>query len=325
MEDLNQSLATWREAKLLTEKQVAAITAFEVSQTPARGASETAPEHGTGVLLAEALGYVGAAIAVAAVVILMGSQWTNLNVGGQFGLIGLITVIVSGAGVALRGSERAPIRRLVSLLFIAGIGGVAWMVGIVSNDVLHWADSSTVLAIGACSLILSGALYRWRERVLPQVAALASALIIVGAVFDRPGLNGTSTWVGLAMWAVGVAWALLGLGGWLRPTPIAVGFGAVVALIAAQIGSVGEQRLALLLVGLATAGALLARGVGRAAAYQVALGSIGVLVFLPQVVVHIFGSAIGAMVAMLVVGLLLIVVSVRLARGRSPRGGAAAS
>jgi hypothetical protein len=319
MEDLNQRIAAWREAKLLTDKQASAIAAFEAARIPEASAPERDPKDGKGVFLAEALGYVGAAIAVAAVVILLGNQWNSLNLGGRLGLIGLITLIVSGAGVALRGSERAPVRRLVSLLLTAGIGGVAWIVGVVSNDVLRWGASSTLLAVGVISLILSGALYRWRARALPQVAALASALIVVAAVIDRSGLDSTSTWLGLSMWAVGVAWALSGLGGWLRPVPVAVGFGSVVALVSAQIGSAGEQRLALLLVGLATAGALLACGVGRGAAYQVAIGSLGLLTFLPQVVVHVFGTAIGAMVMMLVVGLLLVVISVRLARGRSPR------
>ena len=319
MEDLNRRIAAWREAKLLTEKQASAIAAFEAARAPEVHSGASDREHGTGVLLAEALGYVGAAIAIAAVVILLGNQWGSLNLGGRLGLIGLITAIVSGAGVALRGSEGAPIRRLVSLLLTAGVGGVGWMVGIVAKDVFRWADSTTFLAVGISSLILSGALYGWRPRALPQVASLASALIVVGAIFNRPGLDGTSTWVGLSMWAVGVAWALFGLGGWLRPVPVAVGFGSVVALISAQVASAGEQRLALLLVGLATAGALLARGVGRGAAYQVAIGSLGLLTFLPQVVVHIFGTAIGAMVTMLVVGLILVVVSVRLARGRSPR------
>ena len=319
MEDLNQRIAAWREAKIVTEKQASAIAAFEAARAPDVGPGAGDHEHGTGVLLAEALGYVGAAIAIAAVVILLGNQWDSLNLGGRLGLIGLITAIVSGAGVALRGSVGAPVRRLVSLLLTAGVGGVAWIVGIIASDVLKWGSASSLLAVGVSSLILSGALYRWRPRALPQVAALASALIVVGAIFDRPGLNGTSTWLGLSMWAVGVAWALFGLGGWLRPTPVAVGFGSVVALISAQVGSTGDQRLALLFVGLATAGALLARGGGRGAAYQVAIGSLGLLTFLPQVVVHLFGTAIGAMVTMLVVGLILVVVSVRLARGRSHR------
>ena len=308
MSDLDGQLRAWREAGIVTDEQVAAITAFE-----AKGS----PDHGRGILLAEALGYVGAAIAVAAAALLLGDRWDALNLGGRLGLIGLLTAIVAGAGFALRGSGSAPIRRLVSLLLTAGIVGVGWIVGVVTNDVLNWAGYTTTLAVGLVALVLATGLYLWRPRALAQLAMLASALTIVGGVFGQPGLDGTTVWLGLTFWAVGLGWALLGLGEWLRPTVVAVGFGAVVALVAAQIGSDGDARPATLALGLATAGALLARGVARAEAYLVTIGALGVLVFLPQLVIDIFGDAIGALITMLVVGLLLVVVSVRLARGRA--------
>lgn len=307
MADLEDQLRSWREAGIITDTQVATIAAFE---------AKTRPDHGRGILLAEALGYVGAAIAVVAAAMLLGDRWEELNVGGRLGLVGLLTVIVAGAGFALRGSESAPIRRLVSLLVTAGVAGVGWTVGIVADEVFHWFAHDVALAVGLVSLVLATLLYLWRPRALAQIVMLASVLVIVGAIFSRPGLDGTSTWLGLTAWAVGLGWALLGLGEWLRPVVIAAGFGTVVALVSAQIGSEGSARLAMLGLGLATAGVLLGRGVARAEAYMVTIGAIGVLVFLPQVVIDIFGNAIGALITMFVVGLLLVVVSVRLARGR---------
>ncbi len=308
MSDLDGRLRSWREAGIISDKQVAAIAAFEAKESP---------DQGRGILLAEALGYVGAAIAVTAAAILLGDQWDALNLGGRLGLIGLLTAIVAGAGFALGGSDSAPIRRLVSLLLTAGIVGVGWIAGIVSDDVLDWTTPNSMLAVGLVALVLATGLYLWRPRALAQLAMLASTLTIVGGVFTRPGLDDSSVWLGLTLWAVGIGWALLGLGEWLRPTVVAAGFGAVVALVAAQIGSDGDARPAMLALGLATAGVLLARGVARAEAYLVTIGALGVLVFLPQLVIDIFGNAIGAIITMLVVGLLLVVVSVRLARGRA--------
>ena len=78
----------------------------------------------------------------------------------------------------------------------------------------------------------------------------------------------------------------------------------------------------MLTIGLVTAGALLARAVALEATYLVAIGAIGVLVFVPQLVVRLFGKGVGALVTMLVVGLLLVLVAVRLVRGRRGEGGA---
>ena len=314
MEDLNERIAAWRAAKLLTDKQASAIAAFEAARAPEASVPEDASRV---VLLAEALGSVGAAIAVTAVATLLGNQWHDFNLGGRLALVALLTAIVAGAGFALRGSSRAPMRRLVSLLLTAAILGVAWIVGIVANDALDWSSAAVMLSVGGSSLALSAMLYRWRKRALPNVAMLASALVIVGGLFAWPGLDPSPTWVGLSMWAVGAAWALLGLGHWIRPEGVAAGFGAVVALVAAQVSSFDDSRLAMLSVGFATAGAALAWGVARGATYLVTIGALGVLVLLPQFVTHIFGSTAAVLVTMLVVGLLLVVVSVRVARGRT--------
>ncbi len=315
MSDLNDQLRGWREAGIITDDQASAIAAFERKST----------DHGRGILLAEALGYVGAAIAVAAVWILLASRWDSFNFGGRVALVGLLTAIVAGAGLSLAGSTSAPIRRLVSLLLTSAIGGVTWIVGIVVYDAVSWSSTIGIIVVGVTILVLATFLYLWRNRALPQVAMLAGALLIVAGCFTGTGLHDAGTWGALTSWAVGLAWALLGLGGWLRPAAVAVSFGTSTALVSAQVASFGGFRLVMLIVALATAGAVLGRGVVRAEAYLVTIGSIGVLVFLPQLVVHLFGNAIGALVTMLVVGLLLVVVSVRLARARSPRSTEASS
>jgi len=315
--DLEQHLAAWREAKLVTAKQAAGIEEFE----RAREREET----GRGILIAEAVGYVGAALAVAAVAILLGQQWDALNVGGRLAIVALLTVIVAGAGAALRGSDRAPIMRLVSVLLTAGVAGIAWLAGIISDEVLGWAGENVALGVGTVALALSLLLYSWRERALPQLAALASAILVVSAIFARPGMGDSAVWAGLAVWSVGAAWVLLGLGRWLRPEAIAVGFGAAVALIGVQVASFDDLRVIMILLGLATAGALLWRGVAAAETYLVTIGAIGVLVFVPQLVIELFGDAVAALVSMLVVGLGLVLLAVRLARGRKPKDAESAS
>jgi hypothetical protein len=205
----------------------------------------------------------------------------------------------------------------VSLLLTAAVLGVAWIVGIVAHDALHWNGSGVMLAVGGVALALSVFLYRWRQRALPNVAMLASVLVIVGGLFAWPGLDPAPLWVGLSMWAVGAAWAMLGLGAWIGPQRVAAGFGVVVALVAIQVASFDHARSAMLSVGIATASAAIAWGVVRATSYLVTIGALGVLVLVPQLVTQAFGSTAEVLVTMLVFGLLLVVLSVRVARGRS--------
>ncbi len=77
-----------------------------------------------------------------------------------------------------------------------------------------------------------------------------------------------------------------------------------------------DGRIVLLSLGLVTAVALMTRGILRAETYLVAISSLGVLFLLPQLVFEIFEGAIGALVSMLVIGLILVLLSVRIAKGR---------
>jgi MFS family permease len=310
MQELGAQLEAWQAAKLITAKQGAAIREYEAARIA------PVPHPSRGGPLAEAVGYVGAAIALAAVAMLLADRWKDLNLGGRIGIVGLLTLVVASAGFALRKSDKAPLSRLVSVLLTASVLGATWIVGILVAELsaLHAYDVALVCA--AAALAMSVALYRWRARALPLLAMLASSLAIVIATFARPALSQEGTWGGLAAWALGAFWVLLAWGRWLKPEPIAAAAGSLLAIFGALAGSSGESRLAMLVVGLVTAGALMTRAVLTNTTYLVGIGAVGVLIFLPQVVIRIFGNTIGALVSMAVVGLLLVLVSVRLARGR---------
>jgi hypothetical protein len=260
---------------------------------------------------------VGAAIALAAVAILLADRWKDLNLGGRVGIVGLLTVVVASAGFALRKSEKDPLERLVSVLLTASVLGATWIVGILLAESTALRDFDVALITAAAALVMSVALYRWRARALPLLAMLASSLAIVIATFSRPALNQEGLWAGLAVWSLGALWVLLAWGRWLKPEPIAAVAGSPVAIVGAMVGSAsGGSKVAMLALGLVTAGAFMTRAVLRGTTYLVAIGAVGVLVFLPWLVIDLFGNTIGALVSMAAVGLLLVLVSVRLARGR---------
>jgi hypothetical protein len=310
MDDLETRLKAWQAAKAITAKQAAAIREFERAKVP------PGPPPSRGGPLAEAVGYVGAAIALAAVAMLLADRWKDLNLGGRIGIVGLLTLVVASAGVALRKSDKAPLERLVSVLLTASILGATWIVGILVSEATALRGYDVALICAGAALAMAVALYRWRARALPLLVMLASSLAIVVAVFARPALAGEGMWGGLSAWALGTFWVMLAWGRWLTPEPIAAAAGSLLAIFGALSGSSGESKFVMLTVGLVTAGALMTRAVLRNTTYLVGIGALGVLIFLPQVVIHVFGNTIGALVSMAVVGLLLVLVSVRLARGR---------
>lgn len=320
MRDVSERLREWRDAGLVTDDQMQSIAAYEArrDRTGARGRARRP-------VAAEAVGYVGAALAIGAVVLLFAEVWADLLVGGRLALVGLLTVLLFGGGIALRGVGRPPIRRLVSVLLAGAVAGSGWLGGIVAADVLGWSEADVALAVGITTVAVSLPVYLLRRRALSQLVLLASASILVGALFARPALEPDVLWIGLTFWAVGIAWAMLGLGGWLEPPRVATVVGHVLALLAVQFTSF-DDRLVLLVVGVATAAAIVGVAVVADEAAQLAVGAVGLFVLVPQLAFELFGDAIGAPATLLVVGLLLVLLAVGLGRARrevsaSDRGG----
>jgi hypothetical protein len=311
MADITDRLGEWRSAGLITAKQVKDIAAFERQ----RAAPGAAPQ-GRAAPVAEAIGYVGAVIAVAAVGILLGDRWSDLNFGGRLAIVGLLTLIVAGAAFTLRGNPREPIQRLVSVLAVAALGGVAWLTVIIATETTEWRAENIALTVSLVVFAFAVPLYLFRRRAFPQLAVFVSLLVLVGTVFARPAFSGGLSWGAIAVWAAGAAWVLLALGGWHKPAELAILTGSAAAIIGAATAAAGDGRSWLLWLGLATAAALMWRGVIIDEFLMVALGAIGVLIFVPQIVLEYFPEGSKAIVAMLITGLLLVVFAVGIARGR---------
>lgn len=316
-----QDLERWVDAGLLHPEQAEAIVVYESTRVDA-------PHHDRGVpplprprpprrsRAAEAVGYVGAALAVGAVGLLLTETWDQLRHGGRLALAGLLAVALAGAGFALSRQDRAPLERLTSVLLTGAAGAVAWLVGMVAAVDLG-ADAAEVgLAAGGAALVFAAPLYRWRRRALPQATVLASVVVVAVAALAVPTLSPEGLWFGLVLWTIGVAWVLAAEGGWLPPSWVAGVLGGVTALVGIQVASFGDGRAPLLGLGVVTAAAAVAIAVISDAPQHLAVGAIGLFVLVPQLVFELFGDAIGAPATLLVVGLLLVLLAVGIGRAR---------
>lgn len=302
---LNEDLERWRTAGLITDEQVERIVAHE--QT--RGSGE---RRG---IVAEAIGYVGAALAVGAVALLLGEVWDELVLAGRLTLIALLALVAGGAGMVVARDARGPARRLASVLTAAAAVGAAWFVAVLLLEAFEAEQGPVAIAGGVAALLVSAGAMLRRPAVPLQVIVLAALEAIALGLLLLPRLTPEPVWFALLAWSLAIAWLLLGRAGVLRPAGAAVVLGGAVALVAMQIGSF-EHRTALLSLGIATAVLLVVLAVAGGGTPAMVLGGVGAFVFVPQLTFELFGDAIGAPATLLVIGLLLVLVAVGLGRLR---------
>lgn len=309
MQQLRERLQDWTDVGLITVDQAARIEQHEQGRDqPARSRSLTSP--------AEAIGYVGAALALGAIALILGDLWDELLLGGRLALVGVLTVALFGAGLAVRTSTSAPMQRLTSVLLTASVGGVGWFTAVVASDVLDLRESAVATSVGGVMFIVAGALYLWRPRALPQLATLGSAAFTAGWALSLSPLDPGTQWYGLVVGTVGVAWCVLALGAWLTPRVVGEVAGALVAFLGVQIAAFGDPPELALGIGLLLAGALVVLAVRTDVLHHLVVGALALFVLAPQLVFELFGDEIGAPATLLLVGLLLVLLAVGLGRAR---------
>jgi hypothetical protein len=308
---LDQRLASWCAAGLLDADQVDAILAHEAAST------DHHPEPASSrPSVAEAIGYVGAALVLAAVGLFLGQVWEELTVVGQLALAALVTVASAGGALGLARATTESLHRLVSVLTIGVVAGGAWTASIVALDVVGLRDEPAAVVTSAVAVLLAAAGYAWRSRALPQLTLLVSVLALGASLLTLLPIEPDPLWGALSIAAIGGVWALLAAGGYLRPRVLASTAGSLVAVLALVAGSFGDHRATMLLLATLVAGGLVAAAVVSGGVHHLAVGAIGLFLAVPQLVFEWFGDAIGAPAALLLVGVLLVLLAVGLGRAR---------
>lgn len=294
---LESRLDTWVDEGLISPEQAAAIRRREEAERTGGGRIPR---------VAEAAGYLGAALAIVGGGILLEDFWASLTVVSLLILAATITAALVAAGAMLRGATEPAFQRLASLLWFVSTGGMALVAGLFGDEFTDLAGRHVSLLVGAAVSTHAGVLWRLRPRPLQQIALFAGAVTTVEGLVFLPAQDPPVFFAGLAVWGLGVAWALLGWGEVVRPAGVALVLGAVAILVGAQMSSFGDLRGAGLVLGLATAGGLMAAAVTVSSTLVLAFGAAGVLIFTPQAVFHFLGDTLGAPVALVISGFALI-------------------
>jgi hypothetical protein len=306
--DLRERIDVWIRAGIIDPHQAGRILALE---------SRPSEHVGRRARIAEVVGYVGAAFALAAVALLIGEAWSDLIAWARVLLAGLLSFIALGAGVLLRSRTEPALHRLVGVLWLAGLAGLAWQVGILAAEVLDVPSRWVPTVVGAAPLFVAPWLLRIGRHVLVQLATLAAlGVTVVGTLSALAPLELDALALGALLVGGGASWGLAGAGGWLGPRTSAEVSGAVIMFIGTQVlaGAGWPRGAQVLAVVLAVAFVALSLPGGHP--HLLYIGAVGLFVSVPRLVFTLFADTFGAPATLLTVGVLLIVMAVGLGRAR---------
>lgn len=235
---LAAALERWVEAGLLTEDQSTAIEAYE-SAAVSRPPPWTGPTPSTSVVgrlrstrvpvVAEALGYLGGALATVGLVLVVSRYWPDMTTAGRLALSGAAAALLGVAGLLVHEDADPALARLRSVLWLASTAAAALFAGVLAADGLGADSPETIVAscAGAVAAV-SGVMWGWRDRPLQQLVALAGAVVCIGASVAHVAAPGP---VGLSVWAMGAILLVMALRE-VTPLPWVTEVVGAVALIA---------------------------------------------------------------------------------------------
>src|SRR5207302_4175992 len=135
-------------------------------------------------LAAEALGYAGGVLAIAAGIYLARDLWPGLSTGAVLAFAAVACAVLGAAGAAVRTTGDPAFRRLRSVLWLLSTVSLAAFTGTLADQVGRFGPESTTLVTAAASAAYGAALW-WRTRAaLQHLAVFASLAVLVGTAVN---------------------------------------------------------------------------------------------------------------------------------------------
>lgn len=318
MIDLDKQLDKWLGDGIISTEQAELMRQSVVASPPAHEA-ELADEYAEErriPIVTEVLGYVGAALAIWAVIFLVSEFWGNIADWAQAGLFAVVALVLFTSGAALFNTVEPALRRLSTVLWAGSVVSLGGTLFILFDRFAKLEPELTWTLIGAGASVFGG-LMMWRRPSAVQHAVLFAALLTTIMSLLAFGPEPEIFVYGFVVWAYGLVWILMTRAEVLQPRGAGIGLGAAAMLYGAQMATIEGDFVTLgVLLGLGTAGLLAAAGILLRERLSIILGGLGIFLFVPQSMFHFFGEAMGGMLGLFVSGLLLVGLAIWFGRHR---------
>lgn len=302
---LDQRVAAWTHAGLITEDQATAVRAYEAIGHPAEPSVRLGP-------VAEAAAFVGTILAMIGGGVGFGPQWGDMALWLRLTIAALTAAVGFAAGRWLMSLGEPGTMRLGGFLWVLGAAGVVLASGTLMNEARP--DSPWMaIAIGAPALVIGASLWRNRDRPFQLVTAGAGLSTAAGGVMALADLD---------PWHAAPVTILVGAVTWilttrtqLRPLPVVRAMASIAmvsgALMFCDLSVRYGAGLALLL-----ASVVIVLALRTAENLALVVGTIGAFIAVQTLVQTTFhGPAGGAILALAGLAMVLLVV-VRARGGR---------
>jgi hypothetical protein len=304
---LTEHLTEWVTRDLLTAAEAEGIRAYEVTRAaPSRGPA-----------LAEVIGYVGAALVLAAGSSVYGQRFDDISHSMRVAVPAIVAVVALLVGIPFVRRTQPTFQRLGAVLWLLSVGLLAAAVTVAMVDA-ETVRSYALFVIGAVTLAYAGVLYWFLRAVTTQFAFLAGivATIIGAVVWVEPSGPNAEAWAVLPLVALGLGWVALGGTGWIMPRTTALVLGTVLALWVPQFLMLTGIMWAPYVVGLGVSVALLFASTWLHSSAVLALSAIGLFVYLVATIMEYLADTLGTAVALLLSGIVLLAIALGASRLR---------
>jgi Predicted membrane protein (DUF2157) len=319
--ELREQLARWTAAGLIDAAQASRIEEAEAARAGTGDAAQgpAPPAAAAGArrrlpLAVEALGYLGAVIAIAAGIVAVQQYWPHIPASAELAFAGAAAVLLLAAGAVVKTGGEPAFTRLRSALWLLGTASAASFAALLAGRFGHMSDADTALlgslAWTACAIPLW-----WRERSALLHLSMFGGLVALAESGIARFVTDPPLWeFGLVLWVMSAVW---GAAAWRKYiTPETAGLAASGAGVLAG-ASLAMDTAAGVVLALATVAGLLAAGVILRRVLLLALGAAGVIWVVPHAVSRYLAGSAAAPFAVAMAGLVLAAIAVWLARTRT--------